>query len=221
MRRRQPSPYFQSGGVWPQKDHFLAYSITKLTALALASTTAVALPGAAQAASLIGNDVSCESSSSLFDCSAETATIGDGAEFELVEGFGFGSNLLADFSGDSLNIRANPNNFGGITFGGSSPAIVTFANLTDAFTSAMLTGADSAGRFTQDDITLTDGQLSIDLNGINFRPGDGGISLGVSTMAPTAAVPEPGTWALMLLGFAFVGGMMRTRTTRRVGVTYS
>lgn len=28
---------------------------------------------------------------------------------------------------------------------------------------------------------------------------------------PTAAVPEPGTWALMLVGFGFAGGMMRRR----------
>ena len=32
---------------------------------------------------------------------------------------------------------------------------------------------------------------------------------GVSELA--AAVPEPATWALMLLGFGFVGGAMRSR----------
>ena len=33
--------------------------------------------------------------------------------------------------------------------------------------------------------------------------------------APAPAVPEPGTWALMLLGFFGIGGMMRRRATVR------
>ncbi|MGB3739469.1 MAG: PEPxxWA-CTERM sorting domain-containing protein [Pontixanthobacter sp.] len=159
--------------------------------------------------------------SSLFDCSASSATIGDGAEFELLEGFGFGGSLLADFSENSLNIRANPANFSSFSFGGSSPAVVTFGGLSNGFTSATITDAGRQGRLTESDITIADGSLSIDLNGINFAPGGSGITLGVSNMAPVAAVPEPATWAMMLLGFAFVGGAMRSGKVRRRVLGYS
>lgn len=41
----------------------------------------------------------------------------------------------------------------------------------------------------------------------------------VTTPPPVGAIPEPGTWALMLLGFGFVGAALRRQ--RRVGVTVS
>ena len=187
---------------------------------AFCAAGAAALPTSASAASLIGESVSCQSMSSLFDCSTSSATIGDGAEFELLEGFGFGGSLLADFSEDSLNIRGNPANFSSFSFGGSSPAVVTFDNLSTGFTSALITNAGNQGRLTEADITVNDGSLSIDLNGINFAPGGEGISLGVSNMAPMAAVPEPATWAMMLLGFAFVGGTMRSGRVRSAAISY-
>ena len=48
-----------------------------------------------------------------------------------------------------------------------------------------------------------------------FQGGDGGIQL-----VSAAAVPEPGTWAMMILGFGFVGGAMRSAKRRhRVSVS--
>ncbi|TCD06537.1 PEP-CTERM sorting domain-containing protein [Erythrobacteraceae bacterium CFH 75059] len=43
----------------------------------------------------------------------------------------------------------------------------------------------------------------------------------VDNIAIQAAVPEPGTWALMLLGFGFIGASMRARKTREVRVRYA
>ena len=36
-----------------------------------------------------------------------------------------------------------------------------------------------------------------------------------------AAVPEPATWAMMLLGFGFIGGAMRSRRRQKVTVSYA
>ena len=36
-----------------------------------------------------------------------------------------------------------------------------------------------------------------------------------------AAVPEPATWAMMLLGFGFIGGAMRSRLRQKVIVSYA
>jgi len=40
---------------------------------------------------------------------------------------------------------------------------------------------------------------------------DGGNDIATLTVSHIAAVPEPATWAMMLAGFAFVGGVMRRR----------
>ena len=38
---------------------------------------------------------------------------------------------------------------------------------------------------------------------------------------PTGAVPEPSTWAMMLIGFGFVGGAMRSRRRQKLTVSYA
>ena len=43
---------------------------------------------------------------------------------------------------------------------------------------------------------------------------------GLAVAPPMGAVPEPATWMMMLLGFGFVGGMMRQRK-QQVRVTYA
>lgn len=50
-------------------------------------------------------------------------------------------------------------------------------------------------------------------SGSNLDPGPGG---GFETVSPTPAVPEPATWAMMLLGFGAIGAKLR-RTPSRAG----
>ncbi|MXO85822.1 PEPxxWA-CTERM sorting domain-containing protein [Altererythrobacter aurantiacus] len=67
------------------------------------------------------------------------------------------------------------------------------------------------------------------LTGISFTtlPGGNGIDsfrqlrLGGIATTPTGAVPEPSTWALMLLGFGFVGGAMRARKQKQPVVKFA
>jgi hypothetical protein len=48
------------------------------------------------------------------------------------------------------------------------------------------------------------------------------LALGGSLGNPdVGAVPEPSTWAMMLLGFGFVGGAMRSRRRQKVTVSYA
>lgn len=50
-----------------------------------------------------------------------------------------------------------------------------------------------------------------------------GIQIGIGGLAPppTGAVPEPGTWAMMLAGFGLVGGVMRRRRRQSVRVHFA
>ncbi|WP_120716539.1 FxDxF family PEP-CTERM protein [Tsuneonella amylolytica] len=56
---------------------------------------------------------------------------------------------------------------------------------------------------------------------INGRSRGAGSYGGDLSFVPTAAVPEPATWALMLLGFAGIGVTMRRRRKDKVRVRYA
>ena len=61
-------------------------------------------------------------------------------------------------------------------------------------------------------------------NGTGYRVNAGGLSTGLvtaSASAVTAAVPEPATWAMMLLGFGGIGFAMRHRSKVRTTVAYA
>ena len=58
---------------------------------------------------------------------------------------------------------------------------------------------------------ITSGDISLDL----YYPNNPGYSHITFFDTGTPAVPEPATWAMMLLGFGFIGGMMRSAKRRR------
>lgn len=57
----------------------------------------------------------------------------------------------------------------------------------------------------------------------NFQSGlaFAGLTIDSVPIDPPGAVPEPGTWAMMILGFGAVGGAMRSRRRNRVSVSYA
>lgn len=73
---------------------------------------------------------------------------------------------------------------------------------------------------------FVDGVLQLDING-SFTDGRFGFYnysqasveyAGITTQVlppPTGAVPEPATWAMMILGFGFVGGAIRSAKRRQ------
>lgn len=65
------------------------------------------------------------------------------------------------------------------------------------------------------------GQFSVQLLPTTFgTPGNANVSAQFELL--TAPVPEPTTWAMMIIGFALVGGVMRRRKTKtNVSVSYA
>lgn len=88
-----------------------------------------------------------------------------------------------------------------------------FRPLGVTFSNADLVGFDISGTTNAGFFNLNDGFFSVNLTtGAATRIGTigAGSLIGLS-IAPAAAVPEPGTWAMMLLGFGAIGAAMRRR----------
>lgn len=132
-------------------------------------------------------------------------TIGAGTEF----GFRDGANLdIANFT-DSQLIIAD------IVFSNASPWTMTFTSLTPGL----------FGGLSLNTSNFVPG-LTYGLAGDTITINWGGTSTQNSfqatfDVASQGAVPEPATWAMMLLGFGFVGGAMRSRRRPKLTVSYA
>ena len=122
---------------------------------------------------------------------------------------------------------------------------VTLENAMLSFTEFEFNLFNALDNTTEVTITLSDGTVqTFQLNpngqnyfGIEATDGDSLTSVSFATNGVgvddvrqvriggigemTAAVPEPATWALLLLGFGFVGGMMRKTKPAHVRVRYA
>jgi len=86
-------------------------------------------------------------------------------------------------------------------------------DLSRPITSAILTQSSVPG-FTADNVQLRAGAVWVDLAGLTVTQGQ---SLAIAIDSTVAIVPEPATWAMMMLGFAGLGVAIRARPrVRRV-----
>lgn len=165
----------------------------------------------AQAATLIGDTVTCAQvgSGSSYSCFTDSAIVGGGREF--VVGAAPNPAIGLNFNGGGLRIT---NISGGALF--LTQTIVSLADLSKAFTSANLLNSSILG-FGQSDVTIQNGVLRLDFAGTVWgRNSTANIALDTA-----AAVPEPGTWAMMLLGLGAMGAAMRSRRRQKISVRYA
>jgi len=191
----------------------------KMLKLGIAAAIAVAtLPATANAATIIPGSpppgVFVVTGNPFTGTSPVTATIGNTPQV--------GGTVAAPVSfSDSFLFTIGPP--GGGLIGTGSGSIITSSSLqfsaTDLdLTSVIVNGValtitrtaggliESAGA---SNVNIFSGQLNnITVTGVSRGLGSYGGNL---TFVPLAAVPEPGTWALMLLGFGAIGFSMRRR----------
>ena len=123
---------------------------------------------------------------------------------------GGGSNLLVDDDGGQLGHRRPRHRHLAHSFEPEDICGIVRLNFTDTttpFTSFILTSSSGFAGFDVSDVSLTGGLLTIDLRGTENTQG-GQIALQLSS---AAVVPEPSTWAMLLLGFGAVGFAIRRR----------
>ena len=91
----------------------------------------------------------------------------------------------------------------------------------DAITNNIIPGGTLPVEITaQSDINITQGIGPYPGSTFSLRNFNLGGGLLTKSAVPISAVPEPATWALMLLGFGSIGFVMRKRSNVRTTVGY-
>jgi hypothetical protein len=190
-----------------------------------AAVAALAITMAAPAAATV--TVTCTDNNAGYDCTPVSGqTIGSlGVDANLVGTSSLHSTFLDfDFTGSTLVIT-HPFDGGNIGFGGDTTTtahdIVFTSSTPFDFASLVSTsvgggiGVPNVIGFTANNVSLNDGALTIHLGGTTWEDR----SVAVISLATPAAVPEPATWAMMLLGFGAIG--FWTRRKRHLTSAYS
>lgn len=123
----------------------------------------------------------------------------------LDNGNGFGGLMAFNFSGTVNGLGAYSNN---IDYG--RIRIFSGANLTGTFLGEVFFGKTSAFGGIASDTAIGSAQFTCDFNG-DLKCGVYDIQFGKFAPPPTGGVPEPATWALMILGFGAAGAAIRRR----------
>lgn len=172
-------------------------------ALALSLVTA----GAASATTFAGHTVSAEymwpDVDSVF-LPGGTAVVGSGVEFGNIAGEG---NHAVDFSDNSIHVTYLTSWFLGTqeTFDGWR-----FTDLTSsAIKGVSLIGTNLSG-FTAANLSFDSNHVYANTLGLGNWAAGTFITIGVDFQS---AVPEPATWAMMLIGFGALGVHLRRRQT--------
>jgi hypothetical protein len=167
----------------------------------------VALAGEASAATQITASVDPVTSGQDVTFTFTDDDIVDLISFDI--GFSYDAGLLEFLSaapGSSLPGASDPSNFFAFDDGAGN-GFLSFA-ASSAFTG-------SATIFTATFRTLGGGNASFSASGQYFQEGTGTpVPLSGTTSVTIAAIPEPATWAMMILGFGIAGTALRSQRRR-------
>lgn len=121
-----------------------------------------------------------------------------------------------NFSAYAVNVCCNAS-FGGPN---TSPLIISVGSGGTPTQIANSGNLGATGTWTQFTGSFVATSTSTNLSIFTDVTAASGNDFGLDAISVTAAVPEPATWLMMILGFGFVGGIMRSHRTKTV-VTYA
>jgi hypothetical protein len=125
-----------------------------------------------------------------------------------------------NFAADVMNVCCNDS-----FHGANSPSSIIFQISTDGTTwtnlvSHTTTPPGDAGVLTALSALYTAGASgTVSLRAINNINAPSGNDFALDNLSFASAVPEPGTWAMLFLGFGAIGLMMRRRQARGLAIT--
>ena len=173
----------------------------KFAYAALAGVAAISMAPAAQAAHTITLTNGSNTISGVFEhAGIEAGVFSDVFSFVLPDGVAsFTATSIAVFLGGEADLDFTSIDFNGESFAVGATGIVDFRFLQNA--------------------SVMSGTQNLTVNGISR--GNGSYA-GTIAFAAASAVPEPATWAFMIVGFGAVGASMRSaRRKQKVTVSYA
>ncbi|ASJ90275.1 PEPxxWA-CTERM sorting domain-containing protein [Porphyrobacter sp. CACIAM 03H1] len=170
----------------------------------IATSVVAGFSAPVSAATLIGDTVNCFRNGVA--CSGtSSAIVSGGLEFDR-------SSSTYNFDANGLTVTTFLTN--GSSF--VTPLVYSFENSTNPFQSFSNLSITGFSNFDSSRVNFANGRISIDLSGVNSN---GRVSLNLAT---SGAVPEPATWAMLILGFFGVGAAIRSaRRKQNVTVSYA
>lgn len=137
--------------------------------------------------------------------------VGSGIEIADVSGGGWAS-LNVSGANIFVNYYAGPTSWTAALFNGwvLSDQSNNLANISGV----TVNSATNMAGFSSSNILFTADTISVNWQGLSFDAGTI-VSLDVAFESAVSAVPEPSTWAMMLVGFGFVGCGMRAAKRRK------
>lgn len=188
----------------------------KIRALLFAACAASTLCGtAASAATIVGQNVTVqyEFPNPGNVLTQNPYTIGDTTDQIYYGYFDFTMNDSFGEIKFNQSVGWTPATFNGFTINDTNNVLSDFTGISlDASTNP---------NFTNGRLSASADRLGINWQGLSFATGDT-IRFNFTQDGVAGAVPEPATWAMMLLGFGFVGGAMRSSKRRqKLTVSYA
>ena len=188
------------------------------SAAVAASILCVATPAAAQSLTGATVDLSIRyPTAATVYLDPPNVVVGSGVEFGYGSLSSYSPWLQADVQANRLVFTFDPatpgigGNFGNVTFNGFLFSVLTGPAITTA-------SVDASSGFAPTSLSILNGGLYLNFAGVAWTPGQSSII----NINATPAVPEPATWAMMLLGFGGIGFAMRRKgDERKLGRLFS
>ncbi|UUR07740.1 PEPxxWA-CTERM sorting domain-containing protein [Sphingomonas glaciei] len=133
-----------------------------------------------------------------------SVVVSDGVEYPLGSFPTYNPNFSVDVAANSLTItNLVGTNFGDTAFNGFALSVLSGPSILSA-------SVNPSSAFSPINVFVQNGTLFANFAGVSTTGGSSVINFTTSRDV-AAAVPEPGTWAMMLLGFGAIGASMRRR----------
>lgn len=150
--------------------------------------------------------------------------VGDFAEFDVLTiGTSEGTvNFPDDFAPQPISVAFSFSRPAGVSGTAITGTTTGFVDLNLFGSCGVIAGGCGSATFGAPSqfVFNNGGRFSVGLSNVTFpTPGSATVTGRFTLLA--APVPEPSTWALMLLGFGAIGAAMRSPARRRVSVSYA